>query len=157
MMKMSNILNALEVAAVSNVKCIEYAVISLMNNEIFLGESTTYDKLSDEDKTAIIESILINIPLSTTYIAQALPHYDDYVLLNNKNLFFTLRDFIKNRTLNLTGLKYLTYLEGLNYDDLARPTQRRIISAPLPICFFFKGINSEIVEDIKSKIILLKD
>jgi hypothetical protein len=83
------------------------------------------DDLWDSEKQSrLIESILISFPLPAFYFDAT----DDnsWLVVDGLQRLSSLRNFIINKSLRLSGLEFLHNLEGSNYDDLSRTLQRKI-------------------------------
>jgi hypothetical protein len=82
------------------------------------------DLWKKQAQSRLIESILIRFPLPTFYFDGS----DDghWLVVDGLQRLSTLKNFILEKTLRLTGLEYLVQFEGYSYDELPRELQRRI-------------------------------
>ena len=75
-------------------------------------------------KSRLIESILIRVPLPAFYIDAA--DEDRWAVIDGRRRLSAVRDFVLDKSFALSGLEYLTELDGQGYDDLARALKRRL-------------------------------
>jgi len=92
---------------------------------------------TDDAKSRLIESILIRIPLPAFYMDAT--DDDKWLVIDGLQRLTTLKEFIIDKTLKLTGLQYLTDIENKNYDELHRKYQRRILETELTLYLIEKG------------------
>ncbi|WP_338519503.1 DUF262 domain-containing protein [Alteromonas gracilis] len=78
---------------------------------------------SPHNKSALIESILIGLPIPTFYFAERLN--GSWVIVDGLQRTTTLFDFISNQ-FSLKELKFLKPLNDKCFDELPRPYQRKI-------------------------------
>ena len=81
-------------------------------------------------KSRLIESLLLRIPLPVFYVAS--DESDVWSVVDGVQRMSTISDYVSG-SLRLTGLQYLSYLEGQRHDDLPRQLQRRISETQLII------------------------
>jgi hypothetical protein len=77
----------------------------------------------DEQKSRLIESILMNFPLPPFYLNQQKD--GKYVIIDGLQRTTTLYDFLENK-FSLKGLKVLTTLSGKKFSDLDNALQAKI-------------------------------
>jgi len=82
------------------------------------------DLWSDQKQSQLIESILISFPLPAFYFDGT--DDDKWLVVDGLQRLSSLRNFIINKSLRLTGLEFLEDLEGNNFDELPRSLQRKI-------------------------------
>jgi hypothetical protein len=77
-----------------------------------------------QQQSRLIESILIRFPLPAFYFDGS----DDncWLVVDGMQRLSTLRYFILDKTLRLTGLEYLKIFENCTFDELPRPMQRAL-------------------------------
>lgn len=77
-----------------------------------------------QEQSRLIESILIRFPLPAFYFDGS----DDncWLVVDGMQRLSTLRYFILDKTLRLTGLEYLKIFENHTFDELPRPMQRAL-------------------------------
>ena len=88
-------------------------------------------------KSRLIESLLLRIPLPVFYVAS--DESDAWSVVDGVQRMSTIFDFVTG-SLRLTGLQYLSQLEGHWHDDLPRQLQRRISETQLIINVIEPGI-----------------
>ena len=79
-------------------------------------------------KSRLVESLLLRIPLPVFYVAS--DESDAWSVVDGVQRMSTIYDFVTG-SLRLTGLQYLSHLEGQRHDDLPRQLQRRISETQL--------------------------
>lgn len=79
---------------------------------------------TNKQKSQLIESLLLKIPLPAFYFDGA--QEDNWLIIDGLQRISTLKEFVIDKTLKLTGLEFFNDLEGLGYDDLPRTFVRRI-------------------------------
>jgi len=79
---------------------------------------------NNTNKSQLIESILLRVPLPAFYFDAS----DDnkWLIIDGLQRVSTLREFIVDKKMKLTGMEFFEDLNGLKYDALPRPMQRRI-------------------------------
>jgi len=98
----------------------------LTHNEIEL--SPDFQRSSDLWKSTIqgrlIESLLINLPIPAFYFDAT--NEDCWQVVDGLQRLSTIKKFVIDKKLKLTGLEFLKEYEGKTFDDLPRTLQRRI-------------------------------
>lgn len=118
---------------------------------------------NETDKTALIESLLLRIPIPSLYVSEdeaghyavvdglqrmsAIAHFVDVNSLNQ-----VLDTNLHPLKLNIKGLNYLQDLEGKTFDELERPLQRRIIETELILHVIRSGTPGLVKFNIFSRI-----
>lgn len=97
----------------------------LLHNEIELQpDFQRKDRIwNSKNKSALIESILIGLPLPTFYFAER--DNASWLIVDGLQRITTLFDFISNK-FALQDLKFLGELNGDTFEELPRPYQRKI-------------------------------
>lgn len=98
------------------------------------------------EKSRLIESLLLKIPLPTFFFDAT--NENQWLVVDGLQRLTTLREFVIEQSLKLQGLEFLTQLNGLTFDKLPRPHQRRIQETDLTVCL----IQSGTPEDVKFNI-----
>jgi len=78
-----------------------------------------------KEKSRLIESLLLNIPLPVFYVAA--DKDDNWIVVDGLQRLTTLKEYIEDKTLILKNLEFLTQFEGLKFESLPRNMQRRIL------------------------------
>lgn len=100
-------------------------------------------------KSRLLESLLLKIPLPVFYVA-ANPD-DDWSVVDGLQRFSTIGDFVRN-DFPLTKLEYLSHFEGLLFNQLPRPMQRRILETQLIVHVIDSSTPDEVMFNIFSRI-----
>ena len=77
-----------------------------------------------KQKSQLIESIILKIPLPAFYFDAS--DDDKWQIIDGLQRIGTLKEFIVDQSFELTGMEFLTDLDGLKFDQLPRSLQRRI-------------------------------
>lgn len=109
---------------------IDQVVLRLAHNEIILtpGFQRRPDIWKPVDRSRLIESLLLRIPIPVFYVAT--DENEVWSVVDGLQRISTIRDYIKNE-FPLESLEYLTGLDENCYKDLSRPMQRRISETQL--------------------------
>lgn len=88
------------------------------------------DDLWDAKKQSrLIESILINFPLPAFYFDGT--DNNKWLVVDGLQRLSSIRNFVVSKSLQLSGLEFLSSLEGKGFDELPRTLQRQIEEAQI--------------------------
>lgn len=78
----------------------------------------------DVQKSQLIESILLKIPLPAFYFDAT--NDDKWLIIDGLQRISTLKEFVHEKKFKLKGMEFLTDLNGRTFNELPRSLQRRI-------------------------------
>ncbi len=102
-----------------------------------------------ENKSRLIESLLLKIPLPVFYVAE--DENGNWAVVDGIQRLTTIHDFVKGKYA-LSSLEYLTQLDKLEFEHLPRPMQRRIEETSLVVNVIQDGTPEEVMINIFKRI-----
>lgn len=105
---------------------LDMIIARLANDEIDLmpGFQRKSGLWSEEQKSQLIESLILRIPLPAFYFDGSIN--DMWVVIDGLQRLTALKEFFVDKTLALKGLEFLKDLEGLTVDNMPRVYERRM-------------------------------
>ncbi|MFE9425305.1 DUF262 domain-containing protein [Kitasatospora sp. NPDC006697] len=104
----------------------------------------------DNQKSLLVESLLLNIPLPAFYFAE--DRDGAFHVVDGLQRLSTLHEFVRGRGFPLKGLEYLKDVEGRRFSDLAVQWQRRIYNTQLIINVIDPTTPADVMYDIFKRI-----
>ena len=104
---------------------------------------------SDVQKSRLIESLLLKIPIPVFYVSA--DDHDNWAVVDGVQRMSTVYDYVRGG-FSLSGLEYLGDLHGLKYDDLPRNMVRRISETQLIVNVIEPGTPIEVMFNIFHRI-----
>lgn len=130
---------------------VDYLMGRIRNDEIEL--SPEFQRKSVWNKIAqsrLIESILLRIPIPAFYIDAT--NEEKWLVIDGLQRLTTLKEFVIDKTLKLTGLESFTLFNGKIYDEIPRNYQRRIEETLVTVIFLEPGTDSDFKQAIFERI-----
>ncbi|MBU2889918.1 DUF262 domain-containing protein [Celeribacter halophilus] len=134
----------------------ETKTVSLLNIRIQHGEmdlSPDFQRNAGiwnlKQKSRLIESLLLRIPLPAFYVAS--DRDENWAVVDGLQRLSTISDFM-NGEFSLRGLEYLVQLEDLSFEKLPRSMQRRIEETELVLNVIQPGTPEEVMFNVFSRI-----
>lgn len=136
--------NPSDIDIVVEPKSLDALIERLTYNEIDMNtDFQRHADLWDNGKMSrLIESILIRFPLPAFYFDAS----DDqnWLIVDGLQRLSSIRRFVIEKKLRLTGLEFLTELNGQTYDELHRTYQRRIKECPVTVYMIKPGTPADV-------------
>ena len=105
---------------------------------------------SESQKSRLIESILISIPLPFFYFD--VRNDEKWEVVDGLQRLTSLREFIYDKTLVLCDLEYLTDLNGKKFDELPRTYQRKLNESNFSAYLIREGTPDDVMMNIFRRI-----
>ncbi|MCY4149725.1 MAG: DUF262 domain-containing protein [Gammaproteobacteria bacterium] len=131
--------NPSEIDIVVEPKSLDALIERIQHNEIDMNtDFQRHADLWDNRKMSrLIESILIRFPLPAFYFDASEDH--NWLIVDGLQRLSSIRKFVIDGKLKLSGLEFLTDLNGATYDSLHRTYQRRIKECPVTVYMIKPG------------------
>ncbi len=109
-----------------------FLIEMLENDEIDLMPDfqRSMDLWNDTQKSQLIESLLLGLPLPSFYFS-ADEKTNKWLVVDGLQRLCSFKDFIVDNSLSLVGLEFLDHFEGKTYEDLFREEKRKISGAKI--------------------------
>ncbi len=122
-----------------------YLIEMLENDEIDLMPDfqRSMDLWNDTQKSQLIESLLLGLPLPSFYFSVD-EKTKKWLVVDGLQRLCTFRDFIVKKNLPLTGLEFLNHFEGKTYNELSREEKRKISGAKINFYVIEKQTPSDV-------------
>lgn len=124
----------------------------LKYNEIDLspGFQRRSDLWSPQQQSRLVESLMLRIPLPAFYFDAT--NDDQWVVIDGLQRLTAFKKYMVNSKMSLSGLEYLTELNGVYFHDLPRQYIRRIKESQLNVYTVEKGTPEAVVYNIFKRI-----
>lgn len=108
------------------------------------------DLWTTNQQSLLIESLMLKIPLPAFYFDAA--DDDKWVVIDGLQRLTAFKNFMVSGNLSLTGLEYLTELNGMHFNQLPRQYYRRIRESQITVYTVEKGTPDAVVYNIFKRI-----
>ena len=103
----------------------------------------------DVQKSRLIESLLLRIPIPVFYVAA--DEHEKWAVVDGVQRISTINAFL-NKQFKLISLEYLNQFDGFSYDDIPRHMQRRIDETQLTMNVIDSNTPHEVIFNILKRI-----
>ena len=136
--------NPTDIDIVAEPKSLDTLIKRINHNEIDMNtDFQRHAELWDNRKMSrLIESILIRFPLPAFYFDAS--DENNWLIVDGLQRVSTMRKFVLDKKLRLTGLEFLTDLNGKTFDKLHRQYQRRIEECPVTVYMIKPGTPEDV-------------
>lgn len=136
--------NPSEIDIVVEPKSLDALIKRIQHDEIDMNtDFQRHADLWDNRKMSrLIESILIRFPLPAFYFDAS--EDDNWLIVDGLQRLSTIRKFVLEKKLRLSGLEFLTELNGKTFDKLHRTYQRRIEECPVTVYMIKPGTPEDV-------------
>lgn len=139
-----------EIRMDSKVQSIYTLMSRVRHNEISTPSYQRRGVWDNDNKSRLIESLLVRIPIPVFYIDAT--DENKWKIIDGLQRITTLKEFLVDKTLKLTGLEYIKGFEGLTYDSIPRAYIRRIEETEVTIVFINQGTPDNVKFNIFKRI-----
>lgn len=131
---------------------VDQLIARLRYNEIDLhpGYQRSRDLWDDVTQSRLIESLLLKIPLPAFYFDAR--NDDKWAVIDGLQRLTAFEKFFVKETLSLSGMEYLSELNGTSYKKLPRQYMRRLLESGITVYTVEKGTPEELVYNIFKRI-----
>jgi len=131
--------NPAEINIVVEPKSLDTLIERITHQEIDMNtDFQRHADLWDNQKMSrLIESVLIRFPLPAFYFDAT--NNENWLIVDGLQRLSAIRKFAVEKKLRLSGLEFLTDLNGQTYDQLHRTYQRRIKECPITVYLIKPG------------------
>jgi len=136
--------NPSEIDIVVEPKSLDALIKRIKHGEIDMNtDFQRHADLWDSRKMSrLIESILIRFPLPAFYFDAS--EDDNWLIVDGLQRLSSIRKFVIDKKLKLSGLEFLTELNGKTFDTLHRTYQRRIEECPVTVYMIKPGTPDDV-------------
>ncbi len=136
--------NPSEIDIVVEPKSLDALIERIQHNEIDMNtDFQRHADLWDNRKMSrLIESILIRFPLPAFYFDAS--EDEHWLIVDGLQRLSSIRKFVIDKKLRLSGLEFLTDLNGKTYDQLPLTYQRRIKECPITVYMIKPGTPDDV-------------
>ena len=96
----------------------------------------------DREQSRLIESLLVRIPIPAFYMDAT--NEDRWLVVDGLQRLTVFKRFIVDGTLELSQLEFLQHFEGMRFQDLPRPMQRRIEETQVTVSLIQPGTPEDV-------------
>lgn len=108
------------------------------------------DRWTDEDRSELIESFLLNVPVPPVYLAE--DDFGTYSVIDGKQRITAIYKFMRNQ-LTLQKLNRFTDLNGLTFDGLPKPLRNALSIRPyIRVVTLLKQTNPDLKYEVFTRL-----